>query len=785
MYICNVFSIDNLSIGESAKVLEVGGEKSLRMHFLDMGLIPGAEIKLIKRAPIGDPVEILVQGYSLTMRKSEASQIRVEPVEATDRKEDASETDFGYNLSLHEHNAHPGYGEEGIYHDPSAQALPKDTVLTFALVGQQNAGKTTLFNALTGSNQHVGNFPGVTVDRKDGEIKGHPGTVLTDLPGIYSLSTYTQEELVARRFLVNDRPKAIINVVDSGNIERHLYLTMQLMELGIPVVLALNMMDELRAGGGSVRLNEMERALGIPVVPVSASRGEGLEELIEHAIHTARYQEAPQRQDFCPSEGPEAAVHRCVHSIMSLIEDHAERSGLPLRFAASRLIEDDAEVAGILGLDRGERETIGHIVRQMEDERGLDRHAAMASMRYAFIGKLCRHTVRRPAESREFTRSLRLDRVLTGKWTAVPAFLAIIGLVFYLTFDLIGPWLQTRLANAIAGLGAIVDVAFERWNVSVPVRSLVEDAVFGGVGSVVSFVPIIIVLFFFLSLLEDSGYMARVAFVSDGLFRKLGLSGRSIVPMLIGFGCTVPGVMAARTLPSSRDRRLTILLLPFMSCSGKVAVYGLLSAAFFPSHAGLVMMLVYLLGIVLGIVAALVMKLISRGREAAPFVMELPVYRLPIARNVGHLLWDKTKDFLEKAFTVIFIATIAIWFLQSFDLRLNYTDSSDSILAAIAGLVAPLMEPIGLGDWRIVTALISGFMAKESIVAMMEMLGATAVLTTASAASLLVFSLLYTPCIAAIAAIRRELGSLWAASVLVGQCVIAWVVAFGVSVLFI
>ena len=767
-------TLKNLKTGKYAEVLAVGGEGNLRQHFLDMGVIPGTVVKMIKRAPMGDPLEILVQGYSLTLRGAEADKIEVRQTEAPDAVEQ-------HDTGKIEEIEHPGFGEEGKYHQKEHERkLPEGTVLTFALAGQQNCGKTTLFNQLTGSNQHVGNFPGVTVDRKDGQIKGHPNTVVTDLPGIYSLSTYTQEEMVSRDFIIKNRPKAIINIVDATNIERNLYLTMQLMQLDVPVVLALNMMDEVRGNGGSVRINKMERALGLPVVAISAARGEGIGELVDHAIHIAKYQETPARLDFCSPEDHGGAVHRCLHSIMHLIEDHAERAGIPRRFAASRLVEGDEDILAALALSENERETLEHIILQMEEERGMDRHAAMAEMRYSFIHRLCAETVSKPGVSKERLRSDRIDRVLTGKWTAIPAFILILGLVFWLTFDVIGARLQDLLEAGITALGELVADSMSAWNVAPAVHSLIVDALFGGVGTVLSFVPLIVVLFFFLSLLEDSGYMARIAFVSDSLLRKIGLSGRSIVPMLISFGCTVPGVMAARTLPSARDRRMTILLTPFMSCSAKIAIYGFFVSAFFPGKAGLIMTCLYLLGIVVGVIVALVKKKLSRGHEPAPFVMELPIYRLPQARNVGHLLWDKTKDFCQRAFTVIFLATIVIWFLQSFNFRLVYVPDAPetSMLAVIAGLIAPLFSPLGLGDWRIVTALISGFLAKESVVATMELTGVTAALTTLTAIPMLIFCLLYTPCVAAIASIRRELGRRAAAFVIVFQCAIAWVCAF-------
>ncbi len=768
-------TLRDLKQGQSATIFAVGAGGALRQHLLDMGLIPGLDVKVLKFAPMGDPVEVLVHGYTLSLRLSEAAEIEVRTAQ------DSSTPDnFGYNLSLHEHNAHPGLGEAGRYHSKDHEnSLPKGEILTFALAGQQNCGKTTLFNVLTGSNQHVGNFPGVTVDRKDGVIKGAPDTLVTDLPGIYSLSTYTSEELVSRDFLINSRPRGIINVVDAGNIERNLYLTVQLMELGIPMVLALNMMDEVRGNGGSIRVNEMERLLGIPVVPVSAAKGEGIGELVEHAVHVARYGEAPARQDFCDKEDFGGAVHRCIHSIMDLVESRAEAAGMPARFAASRLIEDDEAVIARLGLSEEEKKVIGDDISLMEAERGMDRHAAMADMRYSFIRRLCEKTVVKPHESREYRRSVKIDRVLTGRWTAIPIFIAVMALTIWLSIDVLGAPLQDLLDRGISWLGGVVGDALIRADVTPALRSLVVDAVFGGVGAVVSFVPIIIVLFFFLSLLEDSGYMARVAFVTDGVLRRIGLSGRSIVPLLIGLGCSVPGIMASRTLPSARDRRKTVLLTPFMSCSAKIPIYAFLSSAFFPGHGGLVLICLYLTGIAVGVIVALVMKKVERDAEAAPFVMELPNYRLPQPGNLAHLLWDKTKDFLSRAFTVIFLATLVIWFLQTFDLKLNMvTDGEGSMLASLAGLIAPAFEPLGLGDWRIVTALISGFLAKESVVSTMELLGVTATLTPMTALPLLVFCLLYTPCVAAIAAARRELGSGWAAFIVVFQCVTAWVCAY-------
>lgn len=780
--------ISELKIGQSAKVLTVGGEGSLRQHLLGMGLIPGSILSLQGRAPMGDPLELSLQSYSLTLRSSEADKVDVELVSGyvLEQEEDKLSKEWAYSASAHELNSHPGFGEEGKYHSKDhAHPLPKGEKITFALVGQQNSGKTTLFNQLTGSNQHVGNFPGVTVDRKDGALKNHPEATVTDLPGIYSLSTYTQEELVSRRFILENKPKAIINIVDAGNIERHLYLTMQLMELDVPVVLALNMMDELKGNGGTVRLNVLERELGLPVVPISAAKGEGVGELVEHALHIATFQEKPARQDFCSPEEHKGAVHKCLHAVMHLIEDRAKAVALPKRFVASRLIEGDKEVLEALGLDEKEKQILEEMVCKMEEERGLDRYAAMADMRYSFIRRLCARSIAKPRMSKERLRSNKLDKILTGKYTALPAFILIMGLVFWLTFDVIGVPLQNLLADGIAALGERVDSLFLSWNVSDPVRSLVVDAIFGGVGTVLSFIPIVIVLFFFLSMLEDSGYMARIAFVCDAFLRKIGLSGRSIVPMLIGFGCSVPAVMSARTLPSARDRRATILLIPFMSCSAKVPVYAFFAAAFFPEHAALAMISMYLLGIVLGIISAVGIKLIRRRSQAAPFVMEMPSYRLPQARNVGHLLWDKTKDFVQKAFTVIFLATIVIWFLQTFDFRLNLvSDYSDSILARVSGLLSPLFEPLGLGDWRVVTSLVSGFMAKESVVSTMNVLGVGEVLTTASAVAMMVFCLLYTPCVAAIAAIRRELGGKWAGFVVVFQCLMAWLVAWIAYLLF-
>ena len=765
-------TIEKMETGAWAKVLRVGGEGAIRRHFLDMGLIPGAELKVVKRAPMGDPIEILINSYSLSLRASEADKIEVETISHSESPVPAA--------AAAAESAHPGLGEGGRYHDKTHETpLPDGTRIILALAGQQNCGKTTLFNALTGSNQHVGNFPGVTVDRKDGVIKGHPETLVTDLPGIYSLTPYTAEEIVSREFILQDSTKGIINIADASNIERNLYLTVQLMELGVPMVLALNMMDEVRGNGGSIRINEMERILGIPVVGISAAKNEGVDELVDHALHVARFQEPPARQDFCDKEDNGGAVHRCLHGVMHLIEDHAARAGLPLRFAASKLVEGDSWIEKALQLDKNEKEMVEHIIVQMEEERGLDRAAAIADMRYTFIKRLCADTVVKPRESKEYRRSRKIDSVLTGKWTAIPIFIAVIALVVWLTIDVLGAPLQDLLDRGISYLGGLVGDAMLRWNVNPVVRSLVTDAVFGGVGSVVSFVPIIVILFFFLSMLEDSGYMARIAFVTDHFLRKIGLSGRSIVPLLVGLGCSVPGVMATRTLPSARDRRKTILLIPFMSCSAKLPIYAFFTSAFFPGHGGLVLICLYLLSILVGITVALLDKLRKGASQAAPFVMELPNYRMPLPRNVVRLLWDKTKDFLQRAFTVIFVATLVIWFFQTLDFRFNMVEGGEgSMLSVIAGWLAPLFSPLGLGDWRIVTSFISGFLAKESVVATMELLGVAGSLTVVTAVPMLVFSLLYTPCVAAIATVRRELGSGWAAFVVVFQCAIAWIVSF-------
>ena len=767
-------TLNQLEIGRYATIISVGGEGSLRQHFLDMGMIPGQKVKLMQYAPLGDPMELLINGYSLTLRKAEAALIEIAPSDA-DEAADKGAGDEPRPFPV----IHPGLGEGGKYHIKEHEnPLPKDRVLTFALVGNQNCGKTTLFNQLTGSNQHVGNFPGVTVDRKDGVIKGYPQTRITDLPGIYSLSPYTPEEIVSRSFILNDRPNAIINIVDSTNIERNLYLTMQLMELDVPVVLALNMMDELMGNGGSIRVNGMEEMLGMPVVPISAARNEGIDELVEHAVHIARYQEKPVRQDFCDPDEYGGAVHRCLHGIMHLIEDHAAKAGIPLRFAAGKVVEGDSRVIEALGLTGNEKEMIEHIVSQMEQERGLDRCAAMADMRFSFIRRLCDRTVVRPRESKEYRRSRRIDRVLTGKWLALPLFVVIMALVIYLSVDVLGAPLQDLLEKGISALGTLCAGGMAGWGVSEAVQSLVMDGIFAGVGTVVSFIPVIVILFFFLSMLEDSGYMARVAFISDTLLRKIGLSGRSIVPLLIGFGCTVPAVMATRTLPSAHDRKMTILLTPFMSCSAKIPIYAFLSSLFFPGKGGLVLVILYLSAIFVAILVALCARLFRKGKGTTPFVMELPNYRMPRLGNVGRLLWDKVKDFLQRAFSIIFIATIVIWFLQSFDFRLRLADEPDSMLAALAGFIAPVFAPIGLGEWQIVTALIAGFLAKESAVASLQVLGGAALLTPLTAVSFLAFYLIYTPCVAAVTSVKRELGGRWAFLMVVFQCVLAWICAF-------
>ena len=769
-------TLNDLEIGQSGVIDQVGGAGSLRQHFLDMGLIPGAEVTLVKFAPMGDPMELRVRGYELTLRVDDARQIEVHQVEPVPAMVCAGRR----NRMLE----HPGLGEGGRYHvHDEEHPLPQGTKLTFALAGNQNCGKTTLFNQLTGSNQHVGNFPGVTVDRKSGAIRGFENTEITDLPGIYSMSPYTSEEIVTRQFILNEKPLGIINIVDATAIERNLYLTMQLIDLNVPMVLALNMMDEMRGNGGSVRINEMEALLGIPVVPISAAKNEGVDELISHAMHVAKYQETPRRTDFCDQKDHGGAVHRCLHGIMHLISDHAEAAGIPLRFAATKLVEGDERILQALNLSQNEKEMLEHIILQMEQERGLDRSAAIADMRFDFIQKLVAQTVVKPKESREHSRSRKIDKILTGKYTAIPMFILIMAAVFLLTFNVIGAGLQTLMEMGISWLTKGFDAAFTAWNVDPAIHSLIIDGVFTGVGAVLSFLPIIVTLFFFLSLLEDTGYMARVAFVMDKLLRKIGLSGRSIVPMLIGFGCTVPGIMASRTLPSERDRKMTILLTPFMSCSAKLPIYGFFTAAFFPKHGGLVMVGLYFFGILAGILFALCSKHTFLKGEPVPFVMELPNYRMPGAKNVAMLLWEKAKDFLQRAFTVIFVASIVIWCLQTFDFRFAIvTDSKKSMLAVIAGLIAPIFAPLGFGDWRISTALITGFMAKESVAATLTVLfgsGAelTKVLTVGTALPLLVFCLLYTPCVAAIAAVKRELGGKWAIAVVAGQCAIAWVCA--------
>ena len=775
-------TLKDLPIGKTATVLSVGGEGALRQHFLDMGIIPTAEVTMVKYAPMGDPVELRIHSYELTLRLADAEKIEIEDVRDTVKESKSS--------PQKRRISHPGLGEGGKYHVKADEnPLPEGEKLTFALAGNQNSGKTTLFNQLTGSNQHVGNFPGVTVDRKDGVIRNHPNTLVTDLPGIYSMSPYSNEEIVTRQFVLDEHPKGIINIVDATNIERNLYLTMQLMELDIPMVLALNMMDEVRANGGAVRVNELEEMLGIPVVPIVASKNEGIQELIDHAIHVAKYQERPGRQDFCDANDHGGAVHRCLHGIMHLIEDHAKDAGIPLRFAAAKLAEGDQRVADRLNLDQNEKETLEHIICQRENERGLDRAAAIADMRFAFINRICEQTVVKPKESREHARSQKIDEILTGKYTAIPAFIGIMGLVFWLTFNVVGAWLTGIMEGIIEWLTAVVDGALAAAGVNEVLHALVIDGIFNGVGSVIGFLPTIVTLFFFLSLLEDSGYMARVAFVMDKLLRKIGLSGRSIVPMLVGFGCTVPGVMACRTLSSERDRKMTILLTPFMSCSAKIPIYAFFAAAFFSEYQAVVMIGLYALGILTAILAAMVMKKTMFVGEAVPFVMELPNYRMPGARNVGQLLWEKAKDFLQRAFTVIFVATIAIWFLQTFDMQLNVvSDSKDSILAVVAGWIAPIFAPLGFGDWRASTALITGFMAKESVVSTATLLygsteGLMEAITPVAAASLLVFSLLYTPCVAAIAAVKRELGGKWAVAVVFGQCAIAWVAALIVKII--
>lgn len=767
-------TLKELKAGESARILSVGGEGALRQHFLDMGVIPGAEMTVIKFAPMGDPMELQVHGYELTLRLADADQIEIEKIDARAREHKG--------LSAISNAEHPGLGEEGKYHvKGSKKPLPAEETLTYALVGNQNCGKTTLFNQLTGSNQHVGNFPGVTVDRKDGAIKGHVNTQIMDLPGIYSMSPYSSEEIVSRNFVLENRPKAVINIVDATNIERNMYLTMQLLEMDIPMVIALNMMDEVNANGGSIDINKMEEKIGVPVVPISAAKNQGVEELVRHAIHIARYQEKPGRQDFCDENEFGGAVHRCIHAVCHIVEDHAREADIPVRFAATKLIEGDPLILERLGLDQNEKETLEHLILQMEKERGLDRSAAIADMRFNFIERVCESTVVKPVESKERLRSERMDKVLTGKYTAIPCFVLIMLAVFYLTFNVIGAGLQSLLEMGIDSLTEITGRALTAAHVNPVLQGLVMDGIFAGVGSVLSFLPVIVTLFFFLSLMEDSGYIARVAFFMDKLLRKIGLSGRSIVPMLIGFGCTVPAVMSTRTLPSDRDRKMTILLTPFMSCSAKLPIYSFFVSAFFPKQGGLVMTGLYFLGIIMGIVTALVYRKTLFKGEAVPFVMELPNYRMPGMKNVVQLLWEKAKDFLQRAFTVILLATMCIWFLQSFDLHFNLvTESKNSILAMISSVLVPIFVPLGLGDWRICTSLISGFMAKESVVSSLQILFGGAVAASISpvaAASLLVFSLLYTPCVAAIASIRRELGRRWALGVVLFQCGVAWIMA--------
>ena len=801
-------TLDNLKTGESAVIKKVGGKGALRQHFLDMGVIPGAEIKLMKLAPMGDPMELNIHGYELTLRLSDAKKIEIDREnkntklsktdDVTAPKKQAGTDKKDSVLSKSNLNkskiSHPGLGEGGLFHTlyhNHENPLPADLKITFALAGNQNCGKTTLFNRLTGSNQHVGNFPGVTVDQKTGSITGYPNTLITDLPGIYSLSPYTSEEIVSREFILNQKPTGIINIVDATNIERNLYLTLQLMELEVPVVLALNMMDEMHNNGGSILINEMEEILGIPVVPISASKNQGIEELINHAIHIATYQEKPGRTDFCDKDAEDGgAVHRCIHAIMHLIFDHAEYAGIPLRFAATKLIEGDEKVTKALNLSKNELEMIEHIIIQMEEERGLDRSAAIADMRFSFIKELCKKTVIKPEESKEHIRSTKIDKILTGKYTAIPTFILIMALIFFLTFNVIGAFLQNLLGSGIESLTNAVDTLLQNINVNPTLHSLIIDGIFTGIGSVVSFVPVIVTLFFFLSLLEDSGYMARVAFVMDKLLRKIGLSGRSIVPLLISFGCMVPGVMSTRTLPSERDRKMTVLLTPFMSCTAKLPIYGFITSIFFPAPSGLIMTGIYFFGIITAIFIALISKNTLFRGEAVPFVMELPNYRMPGAKNVCLLLWEKARDFLQRAFTVIFIATIIIWFLQTFDFGLNVVqDSKDSILASVAGFIAPIFKPLGFGDWKFSTALISGFIAKESVVSTLLVLfnseaALGSVMTFSSALAFLTFCLLYTPCVAAIASVRRELGRKWALGIVAGQCMVAWIFAFIIKLIF-
>ena len=774
-------TLNELKPGESAQIEEVGGEGALRQHFLDMGLIPGVDVTVVKLAPLGDPMELMIRGYELTLRMDDAARIRIlSPAESEETGKKNEHPERRKTL-------HPGLGEEGVFHPKgTGNPLPEGTLLTFALVGNQNSGKTTLFNQLTGSNQHVGNFPGVTVDRKDGMIRGYKDTLITDLPGIYSMSPYSSEELVSRDFVLNEKPKAIINIVDATNLERNLYLTMQLLKMEIPMVVALNMMDELRGNGGTVDINIMESMLGVPVVPISAAKNEGVDELIRHAIHVAKYQEKPLKQDFCSPEDHKGSMHRALHAVSHLIEDHAERSGVPVEFASVKLIEGDERISARLELDENEQETLGHIVLQMEKERGLDAGAAVADMRFDYIERVCEACLIRPKESLEHIRSRKIDRILTGKYTAIPLFIIIMGLVFFLTFFLIGPFLQDLLATGIGSLSALAEKAMISVHVNETIQSLVINGIFEGVGSVISFLPLIVILFFFLSMLEDSGYIGRVAFVMDKVLRRIGLSGRSIVPMLIGFGCTVPAVMSTRTLPSDRDRKMTILLTPFMSCTAKLPIYSFFVAAFFPQHSWLIITGLYVLGILVGVLAALLYrKTLFRG-NAVPFVMELPNYRIPSPRNVVLLMWEKAKDFLQRAFTVILIATIVVWFLKSFNFQLQLVEEADSMLAAVGNVLAPLFKPVGLGDWRLVTSLICGFMAKESVVSVMGVLfgsGLISLISPLSVASMLVFCLLYTPCVAAIAAIRREMGGKWAVFAVIWQCALAWIAAFAVRLI--
>jgi ferrous iron transport protein B len=776
-------TLKELTIGKSGRILSVGGEGALRQHFLDMGVIPGAEVMMVKLAPMGDPMELRIHGYELTIRLADAEQIEIEPVEAQQETAQPAK-------KHHTKHPHPGFGEGGIYHDKKKEkALPEGTKLTFALAGNQNCGKTTLFNQLTGANQHVGNFPGVTVDQKSGAIREHPETEVTDLPGIYSMSPYTSEEIVSRQFILKEKPKGIINIVDATNMERNLYLTLQLLELDIPMVVALNMMDEMQGNGGSVLVNELEQYLGVPVVPISAAKNEGIRELVDHALHVAKYQEQPQQQDFCRTEDHNGAVHRAIHAVMHLIEDHAEKSGIPVRFAATKLIEGDPRILKELQLDQNEEEMLEHIVLQMEKERGLDRAAAIADMRFDYINKAVKETVIKPRESKEHERSEKIDRILTGKYTAIPSFAVIMAIVFWLTFDLIGGNLQVLVEKGIEALTTLTEHALLVANVNEVVCSLMIDGIYSGVGTVLTALPLILTLFFFLSLMEDSGYMARIAFVMDRSMRKIGLSGRSIVPMLMGFGCSVPAIMSSRTLPSERDRKMTVMLVPFMSCTAKIPVYTFFALAFFPDHTALVMIALYFTGILVSILTATVAKHTAFKGEAVPFVMELPNYRMPGLKSVFQLLWEKTKDFIKRAFTVIFLATLVVWFLQSFNIRFHLvTDINDSILAKVAGWIAPVFAPLGFGDWRVSTALITGFIAKESVVSTLSVLfGSTAalqaVLSTRTAAALLVFCLLYTPCVAAIASVKRELGAKWAVFVVLFQCAVAWVCAFIVSLL--